>query len=134
MNQPMNGAVPQETAICGTAWQAFADPSQRIAGFSEARLRQIAVPIQLRDTACAVQTRLLLDPQPRTTRGRAAAGLLLERVAAKAATTLGAQAVRRLRRLAAYADGWDEGQGRNRGTGDRQGSLHLFHGIDRRGA
>lgn len=112
MNHPVSGPVVQESAPSGCVWLPYAEPGQTIAGFAEARLRQVAAPVQLRWTASAGQACLLLDPQLITRHDRTASHQLLERVAAKAAAKLGVQAARRLKRLATYADGWDEGHGR----------------------
>ncbi|KAA6183931.1 hypothetical protein F2Q65_14065 [Thiohalocapsa marina] len=112
MNHPVSRPAVQEFASSGCAWLAYAEPDRTIAGFAEARLRQVATPAQLRWTASAGQTYLLLDPQPITRRDRTASHQLLERAAAKTAAKLGAQAARRLQRLATYPDGWDQGQGR----------------------
>ena len=76
------------------------------------RVNQIAAFVELRDTASAYETSLLINLQRRRLRDRCASKHLLKRASEKAGAILGAQAARRLRRLGTYADGWDEGQGR----------------------
>lgn len=111
MNQLTSGSALQGSITSAAIVPAYAAPGRGIAGFTEARVNQIAAFVELRDTASAYETSLLLNLQRRKLRDRSASKHLLKRASEKTGAILGAQAERRLKRLATYGYGWDEGSG-----------------------
>ncbi|QVL50147.1 MAG: hypothetical protein KFB96_06690 [Thiocapsa sp.] len=112
MNPQPSGFAGRAAEYCGCEWMGSADPGWNIAVFAESQVRWIAAPAQLRGTASATRMQLVLGSRARRSSDRADPSGPLERVAETIAVKLGAQAAERLKRLATFADGWDQGYGR----------------------
>lgn len=92
-------------------WMHYADPDRNISGFAETQLRWMMPPTSLSETTTAIRMRFLRDARVSRSSHRTDSCPVLERVAQTIAAKLDAQAAKRLKRLATFADGWDQGQG-----------------------
>lgn len=112
MNPQSSGFAGRAAEYCGCEWMGSTDPGWNIAVFAASQVHWIAAPAQLRGTASAIQMQLVIGSRARRSSNRADPSDPLERVTKTIAVKLGAQAARRLKRLATFVDGWDQGHGR----------------------